>query len=114
MPITVVNGPVIAAGESLSEGVDLTAGTVVRITTPAEWDGPANLTFQVSSDGVYFNDVYDTAGREVLIPCGPARGIVIRDLEAVLSAAHLKFRSGSAAHPVPQNAQREFAVAIKT
>jgi hypothetical protein len=114
MPITVINGPIIAAGESLSAGVDLTAGTLVRITTPAVWDGPANLTFQVSSDGAFFNDAYDVLGREITIPCGPARGIIIRDIEAVLSASHLKIRSGSAAHPVPQAAQREFAVAILT
>jgi hypothetical protein len=111
MAINVVEGPTIAAGESLSDGVDISAGTLLRITTPADWT-PANLTFQVSSDGLFFNDVYDVNGREVTIVCGAARGIVIDDIGAVLSAAHLKFRSGSSAHPVPQTASRVFAVAI--
>lgn len=37
MPVTVINGPVIEAGQALSDAVDCSAGKVVRITTPAEW-----------------------------------------------------------------------------
>lgn len=110
--LAIVAGPTIAAGESLSDAVDVSAGTLLRITTPAGWT-PANLTFQISTDGVFFNDVYDPSGRELVIVCDAARGIIIRDLEAVLSAAFLKFRSGSASHPVPQDAEREFACVIK-
>lgn len=113
MPITIVDGPTIAAGQSLSDGVDLSAGRIVRITTPADWS-PANMTFKVSSDGTFFNDLYDSSGREVVIPCGPARGIVIDHPAFVESVAHLQIRSGSSAHPVAQAEDRVFAVAIET
>jgi hypothetical protein len=62
MPLQVINGPVIAAGESLSEGVDLAGGQLVRITAPADWDG-SNLSFQISSDGNGYNDLYTARGR---------------------------------------------------
>ena len=111
MPITIINGPIIPAGQSLSDGVDCSAGKLVRITTPADWT-PANLSFQISSDGLGFNDLYK-GGSEVIVPCGPNRGIVIIP-ENWPGTVHLKFRSGRSAYPVPQVAQREFAVAIET
>ena len=111
MPITIVNGPIIEAGESLSDGVDCSAGKIVRITTPAAWS-PANLTFQISSDGLGFNDLY-TGGREVIVPCGPNRGIIVIPGDWP-GAVHLKFRSGRSDFPVAQAARREFAVALDT
>jgi hypothetical protein len=108
----VINGPTIEAGESLSDAIDLSAGRIVRLTTPAGWTG-ANLTFQVSSDGFGYNDLYD--GDELVhVPCGPSRAVVINNPAFVESIAFLKIRSGTAANPVPQEERREFAVAIKT
>src|SRR3954464_9174665 len=66
MSLQVLNGPTIAAGESLSDALDCTAGPLVRITIPAEFT-PANLTFQLSSDGVGYNDLYDVHGNEITI-----------------------------------------------
>ena len=120
MAVVIINGPVITAGESLSAAVDCTAGSLLRITTPAAWDPPANLSFQVSSDGVFFNNAYDVDGNELIIPCGASRSIVVQTSSiggkgpAEFNGVHLKFRSGSAAAPVPQLAQREFAIAIQT
>lgn len=111
MPVTVINGPVIAAGESLSDALDCTSGQIVRITTPYEWT-PANLSFQVSSDGLGFNDLY-AQGREVMIRCGPQWGLII-PAEYVPSLAFLKFRSGTSRWPVLQEARRQFAVAVLT
>src|SRR6478609_5298399 len=58
MGLTIVDGPTIAAGESLSDGADCTGGSIVRVTIPQEYT-PANLTFQASSDGSFYNDLYD-------------------------------------------------------
>src|SRR6185369_6203363 len=70
MPLTIL--PVfIQAGQSLSDPVDCSAGPIIKITQPGAWTidaptgGPAALTFQTSSDGIMFNDVFDPAGNEL-------------------------------------------------
>ena len=110
MPLTVINGPVIAAGESLSDGVDLAAGQLVRITAPREWAG-ANISFQISSDGAGYNDLYTARGDEVVIPCGAGRAIII-DEKWWKAIAFLKIRSGTSEAPDPQTDRQEFAVAV--
>jgi hypothetical protein len=110
MALTVINGPVIGAGESLSDGVDLAGGQLVRITAPKEWGG-ANISFQISSDGNGYNDLYTARGDEVVIPCGAGRAIVI-DEKWWKAIAFLKVRSGTSEAPDPQTDRQEFAVAV--
>ncbi|MCP3471384.1 hypothetical protein NLM33_13690 [Bradyrhizobium sp. CCGUVB1N3] len=96
MALEILNGPIIAAGEALSDGVDCSAGSIIRLTMPPEWDA-ANISFQISSDGAFYNDL--VKGR----PC-----------ENFLKAiAFLKIRSGSRDAPVTQSEQRAFAIAIE-
>ena len=110
MPITVINGPTIAEGESLSDACDLGGGKVVRITTPWRWENN-QLTFQISSNGTDWFDLW-MFNEEVTLACGKSRGIVImRDFP---STAHMKIRAGSAAHPAIQPVSQEFAVAVET
>lgn len=119
MASVIINGPIIAAGQSLSSAVDCTAGQIIRITTPAAWDG-ANISFQVSGDGNGFNNVYNLDGEEIVIPCGASRSIVLTTsvtsatISPQFDGVWLKIRSGKASYPVPQTAQREFAIAIQT
>lgn len=110
MPLQVINGPIIAAGESLSEGIDLGGGQLVRITAPADWNG-RNISFRISSDGNGYNDLYTADGNEVVIPCGPGRAIVI---EAAWwkAIAFLKIRSGTVEAPDVQTERQEFALAV--
>jgi len=113
MPLQVLNGPIIAAGQSLSAGLDCTAGEIVRLTMPAVWTG-ANLSFQISSDGAGYNDLVTIDGREIVIPVVPGSAVVVAPLSDYLRAvAFLKVRSGTRAFPVIQAAQRDFAVAIE-
>ena len=109
MAIEVLNGPTIAAGESLSDGVDCRGGKVIKITMPADWTF-ADLTFQTSSDGTFYNDIMRPDGREVM--CVVFEGTAIIGMELV--TGFLKFRSGTRDRPVEQEAQRAFAVAIDT
>jgi hypothetical protein len=113
MALQIIDGPVFQAGESLSSGIDISAGDIVRITCPVGWT-PANLTFQVSSDGASgFNDLYDSAGNEITVVVrGDNSAIIVRDPWSK-TINFIKFRSGSAQHPVPQDAERQFAVAIE-
>ena len=113
MALTVLNGPIIEAGESLSAGLDCTAGNIVRLTMPAAWSG-ANLSFQISSDGSFYNDLFTIDGREIVVPVVAGSAIVVAPLSDYLKAvAFLKVRSGTRQWPVPQAEQRAFAVAVE-
>jgi hypothetical protein len=111
MPIVIVPGPTIQRLDALSDVLDCTAGTLIAIISPASWT-PANLSFQISLDGVAFSNLF-RVGKEVLVPCGSARAILVRP-DYYLRGAYVKFRSGTAAAPVPQGMLRPFSVAIET
>jgi hypothetical protein len=114
MPLTVLNGPIISAGQSLSAGIDCTAGSIVRITMPAAWT-PANISFSISSDGAGYNDLVGIDGKEIIVPVVPGTALVLASFAEYLRAiAFLKVRSGSRLYPVVQPAQRDFAIAIET
>jgi hypothetical protein len=112
MSLEIIDGPTIPRGESLSEGVDCSAGDIVRITVPQEFT-EANLTFQVSSNGELYNDLFDDQGEEIMITAEPDTGIVIEG-RWVRSLAFVKLRSGSRDHPVNQREDCKFAIAIET
>jgi hypothetical protein len=113
MPLTVLNGPFIQAGESLSDALDCTGGQIVRITMPGQWT-PANLTFQISSDGALFNDLVDTKGKDISISVIAGSAVILAQYGDFLKAiAFLKVRSGSRDFPVVQQELREFAIAVE-
>jgi hypothetical protein len=113
MPIVIVDGPIIPAGEALSNGVDCGAGKIVRVTCPADWSAPAVLTFQISTDGNGYNDLHDRTGTEVTLPCIPNAAILV-DPDNMRAIVWLKVRSGHKDQPIPQPVQRAFAIAIET
>jgi hypothetical protein len=110
MTLQVLDGPTIPAGESLSDGIDCSAGQIVRITVPQEYT-EGNLTFQVSSNGDLYNDLYDDDGDEITITANPDSTIVIAK-PWVRSVGWLKLRSGSRDHAVKQREDCKFAIAI--
>jgi len=112
MALAIVDGPTIKAGESLSDGADCSGGSIVRITVPQEFT-PANLTFQVSSDGNLYNDLFGADGTEVTVAARSNTGIVIGE-RWVKSINFIKFRSGSRTHPVAQAVDCKFAIAVET
>ena len=115
MTLEILNGPVIEAGESLSDGIDCTGGDIVRITMPStKWTG-ANLTFQISSDGNGYNDLYTARGEELTItmPKVPSAAVIVKNEEWTKAVAWLKIRSGTGAHPIAQEERQQFAIAIE-
>lgn len=112
MTLAIVDGPTILRGDSLSDGVDCSAGTIVRITVPQEFT-PANLTFQVSSDGNFYNDLFSSGGDEITVVAKASTGIIIPEPWAK-SINFIKFRSGSRDHPVEQREDCRFAIAVET
>jgi len=114
MALNIINGPIIRAGESLSEAVDLSGGSLVRITMPGHWGG-GNLTFAVSTDGTLFNDLFDARGDEITMVVTIGAAVPVIDAGGwTQMLGFLKFRSGSRENPVVQEIDREFAVTVKT
>jgi len=114
MGFTVLQGPIIRAGESLSEPLDCTMGDLLRITMPADWD-EAPLTFQISSTNTtIYNDMFFLDGFETIVPTVvPNAGIVV-PVHISRAIGWIKFRSGTRMDPVVQSAERLFRVAINT
>jgi hypothetical protein len=111
--LQVLNGPVIEAGESESDGIDCSAGQLVRITMPpGAWDGDAPLTLLFSSDGTFFNEMYNLDGFPVKINVVvPGSGVIIPE-HVGRAVAWLKLRSGHEYQPVVQRHRQQFAVTI--
>ena len=111
MALTIVHGPNILRLLSLSDVLDCSAAAPVRISMPAAWTAPAVLTFQVSSDNVTFEDLFDATGHEFMVNVIP--GTVVRLSSAwAVAPLFLKFRSGTRAAPVAQTANRTFTCAL--
>ena len=101
----------IPAGGSLSGAIDLATQRLAGIAIPAAWSA-ANLTFQASTDGATFNDLYDWLGGEYTVQVGgPARHVQL-PLADFLGLRHLKIRSGTAAAPVNQAASRTLTLVL--
>jgi hypothetical protein len=105
----------ISAGQSLSHGVDCSGCLrLVRINVPANWT-PAPMTFQMSTDGVAYHNLYNITlpgdsyrsyeatvqsvapGSSIHMPSGLGQDI-----------AWVKVRSGTAGVPVIQPADATF------
>lgn len=111
------------AGESLSAPVDCSAGKIIRLTMPDAWTD-ANLSFQGSSDGSNFADVFSIDGHEAVIPVVAGTTVVL-DANSNIPATRietpdvrgfswLKVRSGTRRYPVVQAAERAFAITLET
>ena len=105
--LKVLNGPNIAAGNNLSDGLDCSEGAIVRITMPPSWVGD-KITFQTSSDGVFYNDVFMPDGTELKFSVIAGTAI----LGMRLTTGFVKIRSGTRESPVVQPDARSFSIAL--
>jgi hypothetical protein len=113
MSLTIVDGPTIPHNESLSDGADCSGGDIVRITVPQEFT-PANLTFQSSSDGNMYNDLYDAHGQEITMVAKPDTTIIVK-ADWARSLGWIKIRSGTRDAPVEQTRDTvKFGIALES
>ena len=108
----------ILNGASQSGTIDLRDYAIAAIVMPAGWDAAA-ITFLASATaGGTFAAVYDDAGTEVSITSVNAvagRVIVNKTiLEQLAGLRFVKIRSGVAATPVNQTADRSITVMLKS
>jgi hypothetical protein len=105
----VIPGLTIAAGEALSNAIDVTNGTVLYFVAPSEWDA-ANISFQISPDNETFVDLFQRDGTEVILPVRAASCVYVTP--PLQMASYLKIRSGTRDRPIPQRAQRDFVMVV--
>jgi hypothetical protein len=118
MTLSVINGPVIHAGQSLSDPVNCGGLWLLRTVMPDAWT-KAPLTFQVSVDGVDYNDLYrmqdavgSYVGYEVVVP-DVAAGAVFTSPSGIGGPVNwIKLRSGTRNIPVAQAADRAFRLVL--
>ncbi len=108
--LVILDGPIIRAGESLSEPMDCSVGLPVRITMPQEWTS-ARLTFSFSSDGDTYQDVFTFDGQELQINVMANTCIPVPEQYGRM-LGFMKIRSGPRDKPVPQEAERHFRMAL--
>jgi hypothetical protein len=108
MATTVINGPTILAGQSLSTALDCSTGTAVAVAIPANWKS-ALLTFQASGDGTFFADLFDLTAREISF--NVIAGTIVRlPADVNFGEMFLKLRSGTRNTPIVQPEQQDFKV----
>lgn len=85
---------------------------VYAIDMPAAWTA-ANITLQIASADGTFRDVYDSSGNEITITAAASRRIVVPP-NTYISGGAMRLRSGTAAAPVNQGADRTILVYART
>lgn len=112
MAITVINGPTILAGQSLSNAVNLQGKQVVGLLVPVSLPS-ASITFQLSQGASDFRDIYSVHGGILKIYPVPGARLVF-DTGWALVADFLKIRTGAPDDPIVQTVNRVFRTLIAT
>jgi len=94
----------IASGESLSHKVEVGNGKFHGLSIPAGWAaGATAITFQVSHDGVTWQDLYNDTGTEVSATAAASRNVSLSSIALDLAPwRFIKIRSGTSASAVTQ------------
>lgn len=100
---TIINGGSVS-GPITAEWRDIIGLIVPTFTSAA-------LTFQVSTDGSNFYDLYDEVGNEVTVPASTFNRAIAAPLE-VRGWKAVRIRSGTTATPVAQGAARTLTVLL--
>ena len=105
--LKVLNGPIIAAGESLSDGLDCSEGRSSK--SPCRATGSATRSrSKRRATASFYNDIFKPDGTELKFRVIAGTGII----GMRLNTGFVKFRSGTRERPVVQPELREFAVAL--
>lgn len=99
----------ITNGTSLSGAIDLGAATLFGIQMPSAWT-TANLTFQASTDGATYANLYDSTGAEVTVTAAASQFIVMAVPPQWIGLRYLKIRSGTSGTAVNQAADRTLQI----
>lgn len=99
------------AGDVLSSAVNASSLNPQYLIMPANWT-PACISYQMSADNIYFADVFDSTGFEIMHNVQAGLAIPISATWAT-SAAYFKIRSGTQQYPVPQQQAVTIQIAME-
>ncbi len=103
----------IANGASLTGTLDLGGLRLFGIVMPSGWTA-ADLTFQMSPDaGAAWADLKNQDGAEITVTAS-AGGCFVLDPAQFSSLQYLRVRSGAAASPVAQGADRQLRLVLRS
>lgn len=102
MSLTQTTTVAILSGQSLSAPASFGAQTLLRVAVSAGFTGTA-ITFQTSSDGVTYGDLYDELGAVYTLVVAASRVVFISP-GPLVGVGFIKFRSGTPAAPTAQAA----------
>lgn len=106
LPIT------ISSGSSLTSTINLAGLRLFSIVMPSSWTA-ANLTFQMSPDGgTTWVNMRDQNGNEIVAVADVSYGIILNPTQ-FSSVQYLRIRSGTAASPVAQSADRSLQLILR-
>jgi hypothetical protein len=120
MTLSVLQGPTIPAGQSMSNAVDCSGSRIARIILPDSWTA-APLSFLMSTDDITYRPVFhvqvatDTfVSYEVVMPVLAPGAVLLMPQNTGSGLFWVKFRSGTRTAPVVQAAARAFQVVLDT
>lgn len=105
----IVAATIPAGATGLSAPIWCNGFWLVSIQMPATW-ATADLTLQASMDGVNYFDVYKADGTELVISAAQQRMIRLNEFQ---TWPYIKLRSGTAATPVNQTAERTLLLDLR-
>jgi hypothetical protein len=105
----------IGSGASISGEIDLGDKVFAGLIMPAEWTA-AVITFLVAKEsGGTFYSLYNDAGTEISLTVAAGTAVGIADVALALAPwRYVKLRSGTAASPVAQGADRVINLVLKS
>lgn len=92
----------IANGASLSSPITLDRRPILSVLIPAGWDD-ADMTFQVSMDGITYYELVDEDGAAVTLAVAASKMVRLTNLDQWAGYNYLKMRSGTSGTPVTQS-----------
>lgn len=107
----------IPAGQSLSNGGDISAKALWRVRMPPAWTTPPGgkpvISFQISTDNIAWMDLCKPDGTEMTAQVIPGGTVpVTTDLGEGVVSTYIKVRSGLRDAPYVQSAARDFVFVI--
>ena len=105
----------IANGASISGEIDLGDKVFAGLIMPAEWTAAVITILVASESGGTFYSLYNDAGTEISLTVAAGTAIGIADVALALAPwRFVKLRSGTAASPVAQEADRVINLVLKS
>lgn len=108
---TYSNSVTIASGTAVSGAAQVNGQMIDGLILPAAWTA-ADITFQVSLDGITYSDLFDGYGNQVAIAAVASRAIAL-PIGLLRAWDYVKLRSAAVGVPAtPENQAADRAIVV--